>query len=72
VDAVLRVDVDEEADMVGHDLQLNDLRALLRRGLVENMLWPHTHVPDEDRAAVLGAPHDVVGAEMDDVVGRLG
>ena len=71
MDAELRVDADEEMDVVGHGLELDELGTCLLADLADDLLQAGVDVGmpvvDDDRSAVLRAPHDVVGAAEDDV-----
>ena len=68
VDAVLRVALDEEVDVVGHRLQLDEVALTLFADFTDEFFEPLVHGSLDDGAAVLGAPHHVVRAAVDDVV----
>ena len=71
VDAELWVDADEEVDVIRHGLELDELGTRLRADLGNDLLQAGVDasalVVDDDRSAVLRAPHDVVGTAKDDV-----
>ena len=72
MDAELRVDADEEVDVIGHSFELDQLRTELHANLGDDLLQAGVNAPtlvvDDDLASVLWAPHDVVGATEYDVV----
>ena len=72
VDAVLGVTIDEEVHVVRHDCHLEDLRAPFACDLADNLLPVLTHRTAEDRSAVFGAPHHMIGAQIDDIAVCLG
>jgi len=59
-DAPPRIALDEQVDMVGHDLKGVDVHVHLLRLGAEESPEPATDHAAEDRLAVLGAPYDVV------------
>ena len=73
-DAEVGTDANEEVDLVGRDLELDDLGVYLLAYLGEDLLQTRNDasslVVDDDRSSVLRAPHDVVGGgEYDVAVG---
>ena len=62
MDAQLRVDRQEQVDMVGHDLHLDDLETELVGDLPCDLLEALVDTVDEDGAAVLRAEDHVVAA----------
>ncbi len=58
--------------MVRHDCHLEDLRAPFACDLADNLLPVLTHRTAEDRSGVFGAPHHMIGAQIDDIAVCLG
>ena len=67
VDAELRIDLNEQVDVVGHDLKLDQLRLGLVDDVSQDFLEPFIHAGSQNRTPELRAPHDVVLAGIDDV-----
>lgn len=53
--------------MVGHGLQLDNMRLLLFGDLAEDLFEPLLHATTDDTAAVFRAPHDMERALVGDV-----
>ena len=68
MDAVLRIAFDQQVHMVGHDFQLDDVASSFGGDLSDDLLETVGHIDLDNGAAIFGAPHDVIGAAVDDVV----
>lgn len=68
VDSELRVAFDERVDMIGHDLNFDDLGPRILGNGKENRLEFLVHWRLENGTPVLRAPDDMVSAKVDDVV----
>ena len=83
MDAELGVNRDEQMHMVGHRFQLDDFRPMFGADLADDLVQTFVHwtrvaldgwvsdlgvVAGDDGPPILGAPDDVVGAPVGDVV----
>jgi hypothetical protein len=71
VDAELGIDFHQKVHVVRHDRKLDDFRAVFLSYGTYNLLQPLGDLGDQDGAAVLGTPYDVVLAGIDHVVVRF-
>ncbi len=68
VDAVLGVHGYQQVNVIRHGFQFHDGRALLIADLSNDLFESLVNVAGDDVPPVFGAPHDVVGAAVRDVV----
>lgn len=73
MDSVLWIDADEKMHVIGHGLELDEFGPSLNAHLSDDFLESCVdgavfRVVGDDRPAVLGAPNDVVGTAIDNVV----
>ena len=66
-DAAPRIAGDEQVYAVGHRLQFDDRGVMLGADLADDLFESRVDPAADNRPAVLGAPHDVVGAAVDHV-----
>ena len=67
MDAELGIDLDEQVDVIRHDLEFDQFGSRLVGYGLDDRLEPFVYPIDQDRTTKLGAPHDVVLAGIDDV-----
>jgi hypothetical protein len=67
VDAKLRIDLNEQVDVVGHDFEFDQIGLGLSHDVLKDFLQPLVHSGRQNRTSILRAPHDVVLASIDDV-----
>jgi hypothetical protein len=67
VDSELRINLDEQVDVVWHDLDLDQFGFGLRHDFGDDCLEPGVDLIDQDGATKLRTPDDVVLAGVDDV-----
>ena len=68
MDAILRIDLDKQLDMIRHDLRFDHRHSAFLRYLVNDRFEPFIHVLYQDAAPILRAPDHVIFAGINHVV----
>jgi len=71
MDAVLRINFDQEMDMVWHNFEFEQVGSQFDTNALDNLFKTGIHAADQDASAILRAPYNVVFAGVDNVIIRF-
>ena len=71
MDAVLRIDFDQEMHVFRHDFQFENLDMMFSTDDLDNLFKPVINAVDQHRASILRTPDNVIFTGVDHVVIRF-